>query len=383
MIALIVGALACAAWMYLLFARGGFWRATERDEAEGASLDDVAASPRVAAVVPARDEADVVGETILSLLQQSYRGLCSVIVVDDHSSDGTGVRAARTASGVGLADRLTVLSAPELPGGWTGKLWAMNHGATHAGDVEYLLFTDADIRHAPDTLARLVARAVRDRLVLTSLLARLNCTTFAERALIPAFVFFFAMLYPFPWVNRPGRTAAAAGGCMLVDRKVLDAAGGLDAVRNELIDDCAIARLLKKHGPIWLALTERVVSVRRYRSVGDIRRMIARTAYTQLDHSPALVVTVIVAMAVAFIAPLALAALGTGASRILGLLAWASMALAFQPVLRMYRVSPLGGLALPAIATCYLWFTLDSAYQYARGRAGMWKGRTHRSAQRG
>ena len=383
MTALAIGLVSCAAWTYLLLARGGFWRARERDDGRDAQLACPAAWPRVAAVMPARDEADVICESVASLLRQDYRSDLSVIVVDDHSSDVTAAEARRAAAAAGGASRLTVLSAPELPVGWTGKLWALDHGARHAGDVDYLLLTDADIRYAPDTLARLATRADRDRLVLVSLMARLNCASFAERALIPAFVFFFQMLYPFAWVNqRARRTAAAAGGCMLVNRRALAAAGGVAAVRNELIDDCALARRLKKQGPVWLGLSERVESVRRYRSVGDIRRMIARTAYTQLGNSPWLLACAVTGISLTFVAPVVLAVVSDGMPRLLGLLAWGLMALAFQPMLRLYRVSPLWGAALPAIAAVYLMFTLDSAYQAARGRGGMWKGRAHRPVSR-
>ncbi|HEX6138164.1 MAG TPA: glycosyltransferase [Casimicrobiaceae bacterium] len=384
MTALAIALVSCAAWCYLLLARGGFWRARERDEKRDTQLVHRAAWPQVAAVIPARDEADVIGESVGSLLRQNYGNELSVIVVDDHSSDATAAEAVRAATAAGRASRLTVLSAPEVPAGWTGKLWAIDHGARHAGDVDYLLLTDADIRYAPDTLSRLAARADRDHLVLISLMARLNCTSFPERALIPAFVFFFQMLYPFAWVNqRARRTAAAAGGCMLVNRRALAAAGGIAAVRNELIDDCALARRLKGQGPIWLGLSERVESVRRYRSVGDIRRMIARTAYTQLGNSPVLLACAVVAMSLTFVAPIALVLASDGLPRLLGLLASCLMALAFQPMLSLYRVSPLWGLALPAIAAIYLTFTLDSAYQTARGRGGMWKGRVHRSSARG
>ena len=381
MTALALGLFACTAWIYLLLARGRFWRAEERDEPQGTPIECLAAWPGVVAVVPARDEAEVIGESVGSLLRQDYRGAFCVIVVDDHSTDDTAARATSAASVAGCADRVTVLSAPDLPAGWTGKLWAMDHGVTRAGPVEYVLLTDADIRYAPDTLTRLVARADRDRLVLTSLMARLNCTSFPERALIPAFVYFFQMVYPFAWVNQPENAmAAAAGGCMLVNRTALESAGGLAAVRNELIDDCALARLLKPKGPIWLGLTERAESIRPYRSFAEIQRMVMRTAYTQLRNSPWILGATLAAMIATFVAPVALVAFCTGASQMLGLLAWVLMAFAIQPMLRLYRVSPWWGVALPAIAAAYLWFTLRSAHAAVRGRPGVWKGRVHRPA---
>jgi hopene-associated glycosyltransferase HpnB len=338
--------------------------------------------PRVVAVVPARDEAEIIGESIASLLQQDYRGDFAVIVVDDHSSDGTAAVAGRAAIAAGASGRVTVLSAPPLPRGWTGKLWAQHHAINHTQTLpeppDYLLLTDADIRHADDTLTELVLRAVHDRTVLTSLMASLHCENLAERAMIPAFIFFFQMLYPFAWVNRANRpTAAAAGGCMLVHRQSLQAAGGIEAIRGELIDDCALARLLKSQGPIWLGLTRRVRSVRAYATVGEIRDMIVRSAYAQLRFSPWWLAFTTAAMLVVYVAPPLMTLFASGMPRFLGMLAWVFMTLALQPTLRFYGVSPLWGVALPAIAASYLVFTLESAYWHMRGRGGEWKGRVH------
>ena len=380
-----IASLCCIVWVYLLAGRGGFWRAQQRDDTLQSTFPEDMHWPRVVAVMPARDEAMVIGETIGSLLRQDYRGSFAVIVVDDHSSDGTAAAAIQAAAAGSASGRVTVLAAPSLPDGWTGKLWAMHHGASHTQALpeppDYLLFADADTHYADDTLTELVRRTVRDRLVLTSLMARLHCQSFAERALIPAFIFFFQMLYPFAWVNRADRaTAAAAGGCMLVHRRTLQAAGGLEAIRGEIIDDCALARLLKRRGPIWLGLTERVRSVRAYASLAEIRRMIVRSAYAELRFSPWLLAGATAAMILTYLAPPALALFGSGAAQLVGALAWAQMALAFQPILRFYAVSPWWGLALPAIAATYIAFTLDSAYQHRRGRGGAWKGRVHREA---
>jgi len=377
---LVLMSVACAAWAYLLAGRGGFWRAAQRDDARRARSDGRTRWPSVAAIMPARDEADVIGASVESLLAQDYRGAFSVIVVDDHSSDGTAgvcrAAAARDAPGPSV----TVVAAPHLPDGWSGKLWALEHGIRHVESLcaapDYLLLTDADIRHAPDSVSGLVERADREALVLNSLMAKLHCASVAERASIPAFVFFFQMLYPFAWVNRRAHaTAAAAGGCMLVHRQALRQAGGIDAIHGELIDDCAMARLLKRHGAIRIALTDRVQSVRSYPSFGDIRRMVVRCAFTQLGLSvPALACT-IAALLVVFVAPPLVAIGGTGTARGLGALAWVCMALAFQPTLRLYRLSPAWGIALPAIAAGYVWLTVDSALQHLRGRGGEWKGR--------
>ena len=260
--ALAVAVATLATWLYLILGRGGFWRGRECDRALVRSGDgDIAAWPRVVAIIPARDEAAYVGTAIRSLLRQDYPGPFAIILVDDQSADGTVEVARRAAVETGGADRLTIISGCDLPPGWTGKLWAMRQGVTENENgpepSDFLWFSDADIAYAPGVLRRLVAGAVARGTVLTSLMVKLRCESAAERLLIPAFVFFFQKLYPFAWVNDPGRrTAAAAGGCMLVRRAALAAAGGLEAIRGALIDDCALGALLKRQGPIWLGLTE-------------------------------------------------------------------------------------------------------------------------------
>jgi len=366
-----------AIWLYLLAGRGLFWLARERDDMVG---PQAGAWPPVTAVIPARDEADCVGQTVASLLRQDYLGEFVVILVDDQSRDATAQVASDAAAALGAAGRLTVLPGRALPAGWTGKLWAQHQGVEAAETAQrppaYLLFTDADIVYAPDALTRLVARAQSGGYVLTSLMAKLRCESLAERAFVPAFIFFFQMLYPFSWANDPRRaTAAAAGGCMLVRRDALREAGGMAAIRDALIDDCALAKKLKRHGPIWIGLTERVRSIRAYPAVEDIRRMVSRTAYAQLRYSPVLLAGTVLGLTITYLAPVALAVFAGGLARDLGIAAWLIMAFAFQPTLRFYGVSMLWGLALPAIAATYMAFTIDSAYQHARGRGGMWKGR--------
>jgi hopene-associated glycosyltransferase HpnB len=374
---LVVAALSLAIWAYLLLARGGFWRAGERDDL--CASPQANAEPAVTAVIPARDEADVVGRAVSSLLSQGPA--LDIVLVDDQSSDGTAEAAGRAAAELGASNRLTVLSGRPLPAGWTGKLWALQQGIDHvlarSAPADFLLLTDADIAYAPDSLAGLVAEAKAEGLVLDSRMAKLCCSNPAERALIPAFIFFFQMLYPIAWVNeRTHAIAAAAGGCMLLKRESLLAAGGIESIRGELIDDCALARRMKAKGPIRLMLTERVQSLRPYAGIGEIRRMVARSAYAQLRFSPLLLLGTAAGMVLTYLAPPLLAIFGAGAARLLGLTAWAAMALAFQPVLRFYRLSPLWGLALPLIAAAYLAFTLDSAWQHWRGRGGFWKGRS-------
>ena len=386
----VLASIVLAIWLYLIAARGGFWRAAERDDGGVApESDGTHRWPSVGAVIPARDEAETIGETVASLLRQNYQGTFNVIVVDDQSRDATGriareaadaLGAGERAKALGPAKRLTVLPGRALPPGWTGKLWAQQQGVEFAENApqapDYLLLTDADIVYAPDALASLVARAERHGFVLTSLMAKLRCKSFAERMFVPAFIFFFQMLYPFAWASDPRRsTAAAAGGCMLIRRDVLRAVGGLASIRAALIDDCALAKTLKPHGPISIALTERVQSVRAYPSVGDIRRMVSRTAYAQLRYSPVLLAGTVLGLTLTYLAPVALAVFAEGIPQFAGIFAWVLMAFAFRPTLRFYHLSWLWAPALPAIAAVYMAFTLDSAYQHARGRGGMWKGR--------
>jgi hopene-associated glycosyltransferase HpnB len=364
-------------WLYLLAARGGFWQVADREEGGPAGGPPW---PTIAAVIPARDEAECIGETVTSLLRQDYPGALDVIVVDDQSRDGTAQIAQKAAESIGAGDRLTVISGRALPGGWTGKLWAQNQGVEFANGKplppDFVLFTDADIVYTPDVLTGLVGRAQAGSFVLTSLMVKLRCQSFAERLFIPAFIFFFQMLYPFAWANNPrSSTAAAAGGCMLVRRGVLNDAGGMASIRTALIDDCALAKILKAHGPIWIGLTDRVHSIRAYPAIEDIRHMVSRTAYAQLRYSPLLLAGTVLGLAVTYLAPVALTLFASGTAQFLGLFTWLLMAFAFRPTLRFYGLSGLWGLALPAIAAIYMAFTLDSAYQHARGRGGMWKGR--------
>jgi hopene-associated glycosyltransferase HpnB len=366
-----------AIWLYLLAGRGGFWLGRQRDDDTQTAQ---AVWPRVVAVIPARDEAEGVGQTIGSLLRQVYPGEFSVILVDDQSRDATSEVARAAATALDAAGRLTIVPGRPPPAGWTGKLWAQHQGIEAAEMAPqpptYLLLTDADIVYAPDALTRLVARAQSGGYALTSLMAKLRCESFAERMFVPAFIFFFQMLYPFAWSNdRRRSTAAAAGGCMLVRDEVLRRAGGIAAIRGALIDDCALAGKLKAHGPIWIGLTERVRSIRAYPAVADIRRMVARTAYAQLCYSPLLLAGTVLGLTITYIAPVALALFASSLAQILGIVAWLAMTVAFQPTLRFYRLSPAWGPALPAIAAIYMAFTIDSAYQHARGRGGMWKGR--------
>jgi hopene-associated glycosyltransferase HpnB len=373
-VSLAIALAALAAWAVLLFGRGLFWLARD-DDREAPGLPDPIGWPAVVVLVPARNEEATIGETVRSVLAQDYPGPLRLLVVDDRSTDGTAAAAHAVAPGDA---RFALLAGSPRPPGWTGKLWALHQGAEALRDdpAPLLLLTDADIRHAPDSLRSLVKRATARKLVLTSLMVRLRCRSPAERWLIPAFVFFFAMLFPFRWVRNPrARTAAAAGGCVLLDRAAFARAGGFAAIRGAVIDDCALARLMKARGPIWLGLTDRAESLRAYPGLGDIRRMVARTAFAQLGYSPALLAGTVAAMAIVFLSPPLLTLFaGSGAARWCGALAWGAMALAFAPTLRRFGLSPLRALALPAIAAAYTLFTLDSALAELRGLGGMWKG---------
>jgi len=370
-----VAALSLAVWLYLLFGRGGFWRPYSGDP-----VAPPGRWPSVAAIVPARDEAAVVGDAIASLLAQRYAGSFRIVLVDDHSTDGTSEVARAAAARFGKEQSLELRAAPPLPQGWSGKLWALNAGVDAveaAGDPpELYLFTDADIVHAPDDLAALVAPAEAERRDLVSEMVLLRCDSLAERLLVPAFVFFFAMLYPFRWSNDPrSATAAAAGGCVLLRASALRRIGGFASIRGALIDDCALAKAVKKSGgSIWLGLTRQTRSVRAYPGVGDVWRMVARTAYAQLRYSPLLLAGTVLGLAVAYLAPVALIFAGGIVAWLAGA-AWAAMTLAYLPMVRFYALSPAWALLLPAAASVYLAATVDSARRYWQGAGGEWKGR--------
>jgi len=361
---------ALLAWTYLLALHGRFWQG-------GPSLLPMypASFPDVDIVIPARDEAEGIGDALRSLLRQDYAGRIRIILVDDGSTDGTGAIAR------GLNDaRLTVLDGKPRPPGWSGKLWAVSQGiaGTTAGLV---LLTDADIVHEPAHVATLVAKAERDGLDLVSEMVELRCATAAERALVPAFVFFFQLLYPFAWVNNPMRaTAAAAGGTVLLRRRALDRIGGIEAVRGALIDDVALASAVKRGGRIWLGHSRLARSVRPYPGGADIWRMVARTAYVQLRYSPAILLGTVLGLALVWLAPALLALFGHGAARTMGALAWAGSAASFLPTLRRFRQSPLWALALPGIACFYLAATVGSAIDHHRGRGVVWKRRAYQGA---
>ncbi|MFQ5617836.1 MAG: glycosyltransferase [Rhodospirillales bacterium] len=376
--AALAGLVALAAWVALVLFRGAFWRADQRLEEPLPGPDSW---PGVVVIVPARNEAATVGRCIDSLLGQAYPGPFSVILVDDGSDDGTAAAARAAAAGSG---RLSIVGARPPDPAWTGKLWAVAEGLAHADtaapEAPFVLFTDADIAHDRESLRRLVSKAEAEGLDLVSLMVLLNCRGAWERLLIPAFVFFFQKLYPFPLVNDAKRPeAAAAGGCMLVRRAALGRVGGVEAIRGRLIDDCALGASLKRNGPIWLGLTRHLRSLRDYPRLKDIWDMVARTAFEQLRHSAAALAGTVLAMAVIYLAPPAAAVAGavTGdpVAGLAGLAGWSLMAFAYRPTVRLYGQGSWRALLLPAAALLFTLMTVDSAKRHWAGRGGAWKGR--------
>ena len=371
----LLAAIPLAIWIYLLLARGSFWRLSE-DKIESRRLENW---PRVVAVVPARNEAPTISQAVSSLAKQDYPGEFSIVVVDDHSDDGTAALARQAAEASGAAQRVTVHAAAPLAPGWTGKLWALHEGMQVAASqsAEFFWFTDADIEHAPDTLRRLVFRAEKNSLDLTSLMVLLQAKTFAERLLIPPFLYFFLMLYPPRWIADPNAsTAGAAGGCILLRRNVLAPIGGIASIRGEVIDDCALARAVKKSGGrIWMGLTRTSVSLRSYGTFAEIRDMIARTAFTQLRHSFVLLIAALTGLFATYLLAWILFFAYPGEAWLLVDTAIALMTATFLLTVRFYNLSPVWALTLPAAAVFYGYATFLSALRYWLGRGGQWKGR--------
>jgi hopene-associated glycosyltransferase HpnB len=366
-------------WIVLFFARGNFWQIWEFDS-DRAQFPAPPEWPCVTAVVPARNEAASIEAVVHALAAQDYAGEFSVLVVDDHSDDGTAALARRAASDAQTASRIRVISAPELIGRWTGKLWALNAGVNEsaAAAPEFYWFTDADVVHAPDTLRRLVSRAEAGKLDLTSLMVLLRADTFAERLLVPAFLYFFLMLYPPKWIaKRSAKTAGAAGGCILLRRAALERAAGLTAICSEVIDDCALARAVKRSGStVWMGLTRASKSLRSYKSFSEIRDMVARTAFTQLQYSALLLAGTFVAMIFTFVLPLVLIFSANLHVWPFALAAWCLMTASFLPTVTFYQLRPTWAPLLPLSAIFYTYATCLSALRYWMGRGAQWKGRS-------
>jgi hopene-associated glycosyltransferase HpnB len=339
----------------------------------------------VCVIIPARNEADVIPVSLRSLLLQDYPGKFTIFLVDDQSSDGTANVAEGVAYALDKTPQLQIVTSTSLPPGWTGKLWAMEQGLQIASTLtpDYFLLTDADIEHHPSNLRRLVAKAEAQKLDLVSIMVRLRCQSFWEQLLIPAFVFFFQKLYPFSWVNNPKKaTAAAAGGCILIHSEALNRIGGLQIIRQALIDDCSLAKAVKStHGKIWLGLSTLTYSLRPYDSLKTIWDMVARSAYTQLNYSPFLLIGSLLGMTLVYLLPpIAIIfglVLGNWIITLISVIGYLLMTFAYFPIIRFYKCSPVFAFSLPIIAFLYTSMTIDSALQHWQGRGGAWKGRVY------
>jgi hopene-associated glycosyltransferase HpnB len=376
----VLAAACCVAWLVLCFFRGGFWRASQVLPAKVSNLERW---PEVVVVIPARNEAATIRVAVNSLIRQDYPGLFNIVVVDDASTDDTRVEVWAGASG---AENVRVIGGEPLPRGWTGKMWAVHQGLEYAAhewpQAEYWLMTDADVEHHELNLWRLVAKAVNEDLSLVSLMVILNCEGFWERLLVPAFVFFFQKLYPFSLVNDHNkRVAAAAGGCILIQRSAFDAIGGVAAIRDQLIDDCALAKKIKVNGKIWIGLAAKTKSIRAYETLADVWTMVARTAFTQLNLSAVNLIGTVLAMVVVYCTP-PVATLygivtGSAVAALTGGAAWLLMLFSYRPTLALYRLSPWHGLLLPLAAFLFTLMTVDSARRHWLGCGSYWKGRSY------
>ena len=387
MFLLAIAFLSLIAWLFLLLFWGRFWLADRKLEPQTTELEYY---PSVCAIVPARNEADVLPISLRSLLTQDYPGVFSVALVDDLSTDGTATVANQTARQLSQTNKLHVISGQPLPTGWTGKLWAMKQGIDYAQEQaspDYFLFTDADIQHDPSNLSQLVIKSQKQQCDLVSLMVKLRCDSFWSKLLIPAFIFFFQKLYPFPWVNNPqSNIAAAAGGCILLSRQALEKIGGIATIKDALIDDCALAKAVKsdRSTSIWLGLTDSTSSLRPYDSLSSIWDTVARTAFTQLRYSPWLLLGTLLGMSIVYlVAPITLIVGILTANWLLtliSLLTWFLMSLAYFPTIKLYRLSWLWAFSLPAIAFLYTLMTVDSALRHWRGQGGAWKGRVYQNS---
>ena len=372
-------------WLFLILFWGQFWRVNHQLEANKDKDIDNNTLPTVCVIIPARNEADVIPVSLRSLLLQDYPGKFTIFLVDDQSSDGTANVAQEVAHNLDKTQQLQIVTSTSLPPGWTGKLWAMEQGLQTASTLtpDYFLLTDADIEHDPSNLHRLVAKAEAQKLDLVSIMVRLRCQSFWEQLLIPAFVFFFQKLYPFSWVNNPKKAnAAAAGGCILIHSEALNRIGGLQIIRQALIDDCSLAKAVKStHGKIWLGLSTLTYSLRPYDSLKTIWDMVARSAYTQLNYSPFLLIGSLLGMTLVYLLPpIAIIfglVLGNWIITLISVIGYLLMTFAYFPIIRFYKCSPVFAFSLPIIAFLYTSMTIDSALQHWQGRGGAWKGRVY------
>lgn len=361
-------------WIYLLFFRGHFWR----EQVLPPTNYRPAVWPSVTAIVPARNESDVISHSLQSLLDQDYPGAFRILVIDDQSEDKTILLAQRVLADQKGAHAARVIQGSQRPAGWVGKMWALEQGMMQdwAKEAQYIWFTDADIAHEPNVLRSLVARATEKSYLLVSLMAKLQTVYWIERALIPAYIYFFMKLYPFRWIrDHTKKLGGAAGGCMLVDRAALVFAGGIAKIKHAIIDDCSMGSLLKRAGPIWLGLAAQSYSLRPYRHWREIWQLIARSAFTQLGYSSLMLWFSLLGLALAYLAPIFLLESLYMPARYFGWAAYGMLTLSYLPTLRYYRCSPFWAAALPMIALFFMAATLDSALNHWRGQGIRWKNR--------
>ena len=381
---ILLNILSLAIWLFLLIFWGGFWRSNQYIDQQYGELDHY---PTVGIIVPARNEASVIEQSLKSLLTQKYSGEFSIILIDDNSCDRTSEIAHNTASRLNQREKLTVIAGKPLLPGWKGKLWALNQGIEYANQQtpvpDYFLLTDADIAHHPENLNQLVTKAKTENIDLVSLMVLLRCSSFWEKLLIPAFVFFFQKLYPFAWVNNPQKSiAAAAGGCILISSKSLQKVGGIEVIKAALIDDCSLAKAIKSQNDnIWLGLTKQTISLRPYESLKTIWDTIARTAFTQLNYSVLLLMGTLIGMIIVYMTFISGLVWGIQTHNLrlitIAISTWLLMTVAYIPTIKLYRLRIFWALSLPGVALLYTLMTADSAIKYYQGKGGAWKGRTY------
>lgn len=371
--------LSLVTWLYLMLFHGRFWHADQRLTDKPHDLSDW---PDVCAVIPARNEEMTIRQTVRSLLDQDYPGDFLICVVNDNSDDDTVAEANAAALSKDDKKRLKVINGAPLTEGWVGKMWAVSQGLENAGSSKYVLLTDADIAHDQMSVRKLLSKAELENLGLVSEMVRLNCVSFWETLLIPPFVYFFQKLYPFPKINDPeNQLAGAAGGCMLVRREDLAAAGGIERIKDKVIDDCSLAAIIKPIRPVWLGLSETTKSIRPYNDLSSIWGMVARTAYVQLRFNPLLLIGTILSLMIIYLLPVAGLIAGIAANELalmlVSALAWTIMWWTMLPTLELYGRSSVWGLLLPIAGFFYTLMTLDSARRHYQGQGGAWKGRTY------
>ena len=382
---LILSCITLGSWVYLWLFRFRFWHASQRLKNLPQKFKKNYNFPPVTAVIPARNEEDVITDSLTSLLNQNYHGELSIILIDDSSSDATVKVAQDAARQFGVTEKIQIISGKQLPNGWTGKVWALHQGldAAMKTPAKYYLFTDADVYHSSNNLNRLVLKAESDNLDLVSLMVKLHCNSIWDWLLIPAFIFFFQKLYPFNAVNnKESRIAAAAGGCMLIRRSAMDKIGGVTSIKSAIIDDCALARQLKENGPVWLGLTTSTRSIRAYTKLYEIWRMVTRSAFTQLNHSLILLAGAAIGMTILYVTPPLIIYYSLLNDLIIAMLlsgfAWVIMTYLYYPTLKLYNLPLVYGLLLPVAALIYIIMTVDSARRYFLNNGGMWKGRSYK-----